>query len=119
MAVRHPLFERGNDMKSLKELFAIGKQAMERHQDFVFVTVIASSGSSPRGAGSRMLVLPDGTSHGTVGGGKVEYHSIQQAKEVLISKKSFSKGYHLHASETADLGMICGGEVVIYFQYIS
>lgn len=92
---------------------------MECHQDFVFVTVIASSGSSPRGAGSRMLVLPDGTSHGTVGGGNVEYHAIQQAKEVLVSKKSFSKGYHLHASETADLGMICGGDVVIYFQYIS
>ena len=144
MAVHHPLFEKGyrsmhdqdrqsdtkkvkerspvrakNDMKSLKELFVIGKQAMERHQDFVFVTVIASSGSSPRGAGSRMLVLPDGTSHGTVGGGNVEYHAIQQAKEVLVSKKSFSKGYHLHAGETADLGMICGGDVVIYFQYMS
>ena len=49
-------------MKSIKELFETAKAAMENKKDFVFVTVIASSGSTPRGAGSKMLVLPDGTS---------------------------------------------------------
>ena len=58
-------------MKNLKELFEIAKASMEQQKDFVFVTVIASSGSTPRGAGSRMLVLPDGTSFGTIGGGSV------------------------------------------------
>lgn len=92
---------------------------MEEKLDLVLVTTIASSGSSPRGAGSRMLVLSDGTSLGTVGGGNVEYVSTQQAKEVLSLKKSYSKGYKLQKNEVADLGMICGGDVVIYFQYIS
>ena len=45
-------------MKSIKELFETAKAAMENKKDFVFVTVIASSGSTPRGAGSKMLVLP-------------------------------------------------------------
>lgn len=106
-------------MKSLKELFEIARQKMEEKQDFVFVTIIASSGSSPRGAGSRMLVLSDGTSYGTVGGGNVEYVSTKLALEVLSAGKSYSKGYKLQKNEVADLGMICGGDVVIYYQYIS
>lgn len=106
-------------MKNMKELFEIAKKNMEEKRDFVFVTTIASSGSSPRGAGSRMLVLPDGTVHGTIGGGNVEYIAIQQAKEVLSLKKSYTKGFKLKKNETADLGMVCGGDVVVYFQYIS
>lgn len=106
-------------MKSLKHLFELAKSQMETHQDFVFVTIIASSGSAPRGAGSRMLVLSDGTSHGTIGGGNVEYAAIQQAREVLSSQSSFTKGYLLRQGEAADLGMICGGDVTVYFQYIS
>lgn len=106
-------------MTTMKELFEIAKATMESQLDFVFVTVIASSGSSPRGSGSRMLVLSDGTSFGTVGGGNVEYVSAKQAKEVLSLKKSSVKGYKLRKNEVADLGMICGGDVVVYFQYIS
>ena len=34
-------------MKNLKELFEIAKASMEQQKDFVFVTVIASSGSPP------------------------------------------------------------------------
>lgn len=106
-------------MTTMKELFQIAKSKMEEKLDFVFVTTIASSGSSPRGAGSRMLVLSDGASFGTVGGGNVEYVSTLQAREVLSLKKSYSKGYKLQKNEVADLGMICGGDVVVYFQYIS
>lgn len=106
-------------INSMKQLFEIAKTTMEQHRDFVFVTIIASSGSSPRGAGSRMLVMDDGTSYGTIGGGNVEYRAIQQAQEVLSQKCSFSKGYKLRKDQVAGLGMICGGDVIIYFQYIS
>ena len=92
---------------------------MEKKQDLVFVTTISSSGSSPRGAGSKMLVLENGTSYGTIGGGNVEYVSIQHAREVLKQKQSCTRGFALHPDQVADLGMICGGDVVIFFQYIS
>lgn len=106
-------------MNGIKQLFETAKTTMEQHRDFVFVTIIASSGSSPRGAGCRMLVMDDGTAYGTIGGGNVEYQSIQQAKEVLLQKQSFTKGYKLRKDQIADLGMICGGDVMVYFQYIS
>lgn len=103
----------------MKNLFRTAKQLMEQQIDFVFVTIIASSGSSPRGAGSRMLILADGTSYGTIGGGNVEYTATKQAQNVLSQKLSYTKGYLLHKNETADLGMICGGDVILYFQYIA
>lgn len=106
-------------MKTMKELFGTAKKTMEEKQDLVFVTTISSSGSSPRGAGSKMLVLENGKSYGTIGGGNVEYVSIQYAKEVLKEKQSCTKSFALHPDQVADLGMICGGDVVIFFQYIS
>lgn len=106
-------------MKTMKELFATARKSMEEKQNLVFVTTISSSGSSPRGAGSKMLVLENGTSYGTIGGGNVEYVSIQHAREVLKQKQSCTRGFALRPNQVADLGMICGGDVVIFFQYIS
>ena len=42
-----------------------------RGEPFALATVIASSGSSPRKAGAKMLVRSDGSFLGTVGGGRV------------------------------------------------
>lgn len=83
----------------------------------VLCSILASSGSSPRGAGARMLVLADGSTHGTVGGGAVELHTAALAREALRSGKSRVQAFLLHKNEVADIGMICGGNVRVYFQY--
>ena len=54
----------------------------------VLVTVIASSGATPRGAGARMLIGKQGRICGTIGGGAVEYRSQQIAAKVLEEKTS-------------------------------
>ena len=59
----------------LKEM----KARMLAGEDLVMVTVIASSGATPRGAGARMLVGTAGRICGTIGGGAVEYRSEQIA----------------------------------------
>ena len=43
-----------------KQLFEEMKQILEQGDDLVLVTVIAGSGSTPRGAGARMIVRKDG-----------------------------------------------------------
>ena len=58
-------------------------------EPLVLVTVTASSGATPRGAGARMLVGKDGRICGTIGGGAVEYRSEQIALQVL--EKNFKK----------------------------
>ena len=56
----------------MKTLFTELRQLLEQGEEAVLVTIIASSGSTPRGTGSRMLVRKDGSIEGTVGGGAVE-----------------------------------------------
>lgn len=105
-------------MKNIKEIFETAQTALGQGLDVMLLTIISSSGSAPRGAGSRMLVMPDGTSHGTIGGGNIEYTATKDALEGLGNQQSFSRHYTLRNGEAADLGMVCGGEVTVYFQYI-
>lgn len=95
---------------------------LTKGRDAVLVELIASSGSTPRGAGAKMLVFSDDSdksSLGTIGGGKVEFLCTQAAKKALSEKNSFIKGYDLGVNDVADVGMICGGNVEACFKYFS
>lgn len=92
---------------------------LEGGSDAVLVSVIGSSGSTPRGAGAKMLVRPDGSSIGTIGGGRVEYEAQKHAASIYADRRSGTVGYNLAPNDVADLGMICGGKVTVYFQYIA
>ena len=87
-------------------------------QDLVLVTVIASSGATPRGAGARMLAGREGRICGTIGGGAVEYRSEQIAARVLEEKCSLGHDFTLTKDDVQDLGMICGGACNVYFHYL-
>jgi xanthine dehydrogenase accessory factor len=84
----------------------------------VLVTVIASSGATPRGAEPRMLITAKGRAAGTIGGGAVEYRSEQIAAGVLKEKQSMTQAFTLTKEDVNNLGMICGGAVTIYFHYV-
>ena len=49
----------------------------------VLATIVGRHGSTPREEGSKMLVLPDGSAVGSVGGGIMEYRTQQLARELL------------------------------------
>ena len=91
---------------------------LKNGEELVLVTVIASSGATPRGAGARMLVGNNGRICGTIGGGAVEYKSEQLAKKVLEEKRSGEHDFSLTKNDVQNLGMICGGAVNVYFSYI-
>ena len=88
-------------------------------EDLVMVTVIASSGATPRGAGARMLVGKAGRICGTIGGGAVEYRSEQIARTVLEEKSSRGHDFTLTRDDVQNLGMICGGACNVFFHYLS
>ena len=92
---------------------------MGKRHDLMLVTVVASAGSTPRKAGSQMLVNSDGRLVGTIGGGNIEYLSEHMAREQLVQKISFLHSFNLNEKDTDGLGMICGGDVDVWFQYIS
>lgn len=84
----------------------------------VLVTITAASGATPRGTGARMLVGQEGRICGTIGGGAVEYRSEQFALQVLKSGVSQNRDFSLNREDVQNLGMICGGEVKVFFHYI-
>ena len=94
------------------------KNKLEHGQSLVLVTVIASSGATPRGAGARMLVGKEGRICGTIGGGAVEYRSEQIAAKVLEEKTSLGHDFTLTKDDVQNLGMICGGACDVFFHYL-
>ena len=85
----------------------------------MLVTIIGEDGSAPRGTGSQMLVSAEGRIRGTIGGGAVEYQAEGLALKLLEEKKSCVHDYVLRKnSKGEDIGMVCGGDVTVLFQYI-
>jgi xanthine dehydrogenase accessory factor len=80
-------------------------------------TVIASQGSTPRHAGSKMLVYPNGQFSGTVGGGEMEKRVIQSALEAISEGKTKRVTYSMVDLEKGDPG-VCGGTMDIFIETI-
>ena len=90
--------------------------ALAHGERVALCSILASSGSSPRGAGARMTVYADGHTLGTIGGGAVEYMAVQRAMECLRTKTPELRSYDLRPDEVESVGMICGGRVTVYSQ---
>ncbi|MCL2472860.1 MAG: XdhC family protein, partial [Treponema sp.] len=109
----------------MKELFMLIRDRLLLNEPMVLATVIKSSGSTPRGAGARMLV-GKGTHGeairlwGTIGGGLPEHLAIEEAGSLVsehAANPAFSfRKYALHPNGAAELGARCGGEVSVFFR---
>ena len=57
----------------MKTIFEVLRRCVEQGEDLMLVSIIGSTGSSPRGKGAQMLVSEAGRLCGTIGGGNVEF----------------------------------------------
>lgn len=99
------------EIKNAKFSSSVSKELLESNVDGTLCIIIDKKGSAPRGIGSMMLVHKDGIVD-TIGGGKVEYQAILDAREcdhIMV------KDYDLSNAESATLGMICGGHNKVLF----
>jgi len=85
---------------------------IKQHQTSALCIVISTSGSTPRKAGSKMIVFENGRIKGTVGGGAIEKQVITDALTVIKNKNPLKIQYKLEA----DLSMHCGGNMEIYIE---
>jgi xanthine dehydrogenase accessory factor len=81
------------------------------------VTVAATRGSAPREAGARLVVHPDGTFTGTIGGGTLEWKAIAIAQATLSNPKA-SKAEIRGFALGPELGQCCGGNVELIVEVI-
>lgn len=90
---------------------------LENGNDMSLVSIAAQHGSSPRGMGATMLVGHVGRISGSVGGGSIEMLCIDRAKALIKEKSDASADFSLKQGENT--GMVCGGDVNAWFNYIS
>lgn len=99
-------------------LFVRLKDEIVRQQPVVLLTVVSSTGSTPREVGSHALVCQDGTLVGTIGGGIVEAKAIDAAKQAFSTKQSSLLHMALQREGKDAVGAVCGGDTQIFCQYI-
>jgi xanthine dehydrogenase accessory factor len=85
----------------------------QQGQACVLVTIIEELGSTPRNAGSKMLVTAERIFE-TIGGGHLEHKAMQIAREMLASRTQDTRLERF--SLGASLGQCCGGATVLLFE---
>lgn len=79
------------------------------------ISVLASEGSAPRGAGTRMLVTATDT-QGTIGGGQLEFRAIEQARAILDHPRGTWRVQDYPLGPL--LGQCCGGRVRVLIEHL-
>jgi len=99
----------------MREFFQRLAHELEGGRAAVLVSILCSGGSTPRGAGSMMAVLSDGTSFGTVGGGAAEWEAQLEAARLLRAGENAVRDFRFVPGDASGAGMVCGGSVTLHF----
>ncbi|AGL03249.1 XdhC family protein [Desulfoscipio gibsoniae] len=93
--------------------------ALDSGQDGVLAVITGATGSTPRKAGTKMIVTADYNIYGTIGGGVGEEIVRRECLKALAMKSSFEYTIKLTGNVAANEGMICGGNMDIFINYVS
>lgn len=97
----------------MKNLFEDLLKLIKTGQSAALAIVIKTKGATPRKPGAKMIVLMDGRTIGTLGGGDLEKRVIEEAVEALTQGEPRIASFILDI-EKGKLDMMCGGEVEVY-----
>jgi len=90
------------------------QRSLDRHGKMCLVHVVETQGSTPRETGARMIIHPDATFHGTIGGGALEWQALAEAAKLLARTGPLWATRKIPLGP--DLGQCCGGSVTLGFE---
>lgn len=82
-------------------------------------TIVATSGSAPRKAGTQAIFFDDGRIIGTIGGGYGETQAAKHALNIIHSGQPAMVRINLTNGIAQGEGMICGGIMDIFIEPLS
>lgn len=102
------------------EFFGKLAQELARHGRLVLATCIGVKGSGPSKLGRRILVRPDGSFDGTIGGGPFEALVIRDAMEMLAAgEPNRRRSYDFFDTGKGEATpMICGGTAEVFLELV-
>nr|NQU89812.1 XdhC family protein [Bacteroidota bacterium] len=98
----------------MKEIFTKLEEIQRTGKRAALCIIVSTKGSTPRKAGSKMVVSGTGDVFGTIGGGRIEKIIIEKAIE--ISKNPDPVKFEMDLEEDSE--MLCGGSVEVYIEPI-
>ena len=97
----------------MKTIAETACRLLQKGEAFVLATIVSHRGSTPRTAGSKMLVTADGRGIGTIGGGLLEAEAMARAVELVPLGQSAVMPFDLGYETIASMDMICGGQAEV------
>ncbi len=107
-----------SDREATDDLLALAALWRDRGVGVALATVTATWGSSPRPAGSQMLIANDGSLSGSVSGGCVEGAVIREALDVIADGKPRHLDFGITDAQAWEVGLACGGKLAVYVERI-
>ncbi|MGB7340893.1 MAG: XdhC family protein [Phototrophicaceae bacterium] len=101
-----------------RAVYQAALNATEQGIPSALATVLSTTGSIPRHAGSKMLIFADGNIVGTIGGGKMESAVMESAQACIANQHTQTITYSLNSTSDANVG-ICGGTATIFIEPIA
>jgi xanthine dehydrogenase accessory factor len=91
----------------------------EQNEPLAVCTLVHTHGSTPQKAGAMMLVLQNGQTLGTIGGGCVEAEVRSRAMQQMIDRRDRLFSFDLNHDMGWDDGLVCGGTMQVAVQIIA
>jgi xanthine/CO dehydrogenase XdhC/CoxF family maturation factor len=82
-------------------------------------TVVSTWGSSPRPAGSQLLVDENAEMLGSVSGGCIEGAVVKKALEIIDGAPPELMEFGVSNEQAWEVGLACGGRVQVYVEALS
>ncbi len=112
ISVRHEMAVQCQDPSEAEESVL---RLLAKNKTCVEAAVLKTSGSSPRKPGARMIVWPDGSIDGSIGGGLAEAKAIEEAMKMMGTDKT--RVIHVQMTDIPDNihdeEMPCGGSMEV------
>lgn len=96
-------------------IFAEIAGAVERGEALALITVIRVSGAAPTGAGTKLLVRPDGSLLGTLGAGSADARAREDGLRALRQGTPEAHTYHLDPAQGESVGS-CGATLEVFVE---
>ncbi len=89
---------------------------LEEGKQLAIARVVSTWRSSPRPAGSALVVTEDGDMMGSVSGGCVEKAVVAKALKVIETREASLESYGVADEDAWEVGLSCGGKLEVFIQ---
>jgi xanthine dehydrogenase accessory factor len=103
----------------MEDIYAKIVELFENKRFSVLATMIRQTGAAPRHAGTKFLIMEDGSFAGTIGGGRLEAQVLEGADGVFKAKTPLRLNFVFRGKDVEKTEMLCGGDAEVFLEPVS